>query len=251
MSFVSIQKVPISDIRRVINKRLAHINSVIEKRKPLGKIGTGYSYIVDALNVEGGSLNKFRKTKKLLESYKNKRILIIARSRMRMQTADEKNSCLDLVKSNKKITILYIHTHVIVDKKVIPLLGSCKSNSDYCTKYESKSSINSKRLCVTPILKIMKRRPVHDVCEIDDLMVFYYALCNPGSKILSKTEKYHIRFDKNSIHHLKLFLNIPVTLYNKKSRNAYIDPIKLLPKYLTIYNENKFTGSRNINRKID
>jgi hypothetical protein len=264
MNLVNIQNINSNSIKKTIrsNKKLSDINQYITSHyKPLRSIGTNYTYIFDVLNIEGGYINDFKKIKILLEQkkHKNKKILLIARSPMQVQSADEKTQCTLLTNIYKKIKILYIHTHLhILNKKTIALVTTCKNNQ-YCTKNEMQSSKKNKRLCTTPILKIIKRRPVHAVCEIDDLLVLYYALINPNSKIVSKTEKYHERFDKNNIHHIKLFLNIPISVYSYKINNnrstynkmhyKYINPLTLLPKFIKAYNSDRITSRRNISTK--
>jgi len=265
MNLSNIQNINSILIKRIVrsSKKLSDINLYItDHYTSLSSIGKNYAYIFDALNIEGGYINDFKKIRSILvqKKYKNKKILIVARAKMRVQSQDEKKACIDLTNTFRKTTILYIHTHLRITvrkkTKTIALITTCRNDPEYCTRSEMQSSEKIQRLCTTPILKLIKRRPIHAVCEIDDLLTLYYALINPKSKIVSRTEKYHDRFNRDNIHHIKLFLNIPVSVYSyrinnnralaKKMHKKYINPLKLLPKFVKAYNSDRVTSRRNI-----
>ena len=110
------------------------------------------------------------------------------RSPLRYQTADEKRECKKMVNKYKNVDIIYIHTIVKIKGKKYVLIESCKRNP-YCTYREKKRSINEERLCVTPLIIERGMRPTHNMCEIDDLLIYYFGICYK-STIVSRHEKY-------------------------------------------------------------
>ena len=230
---------------KIINKKFKNINDkIIEKYSNKFNDKFNYVYIFDALNIEGGRINKFVKIRNIIEKndkLKWNKILIIVRSVLRIQSLEEDNECKKLVKKYKNITIKYIHTTVKLNKKEFVLVNSC-NNSDYCTDSHRKSKI---KLCTAPIIEYLKLQPNHAVCEIDDILVYYHSLLSSNSKIISKTENYSKTIGLNEIYSLKLLLNIPITVYvNKKKYLININPLKIMDSYLDMYKQNKVKRKR-------
>lgn len=245
-----IRNLDLKKIKKIISSeaKLKLVNSYIKKRTSLRDI-KNIDYVIDGLNVEGGSVNGFRNIEKLLETdmFGDKKILVISRDNLKPQSNHDNVTCERFAKKYSNIKIMYIHTSIMLpNRKRFQLIQSCKNNT-YCTKSEQDKSKKSTRLCTTPVSELLNFRPVHDLCEVDDLLVLYYSLINPKSKIIAKTEEYHKNFNKENIYHIKLFMNIPITLYSGTLiKHCYLDPHKMLPKFIYAYNHDKITSSRNI-----
>ena len=231
--------------KKIINKKFKNINELIKKKySDKFKEKYNYKYIFDALNIEGGRINKFTKIRKILEknsNLRNSKILIIVRSVLQYQSSDENKECIKLVKKYNNITLKYIHTTIENNNKKFILINSC-NNSDYCTDSHRESKI---KLCTTPIIEYLKIQPNHTVCEIDDILVYYYSLLSTDSKIISRTEDYSRTIGLNEINSLKLFLNIPITIYtNNKNYLTYIDALDIKKSYIKLYNEKRIKRNR-------
>ena len=231
--------------KKIINKKFKNINKLIKKKySDKFKEKYNYKYIFDALNIEGGRINKFTKIRKILEknsNLRNSKILIIVRSVLQYQSSEENKECIKLVKKYNNITIKYIHTTIENNNKKIILINSC-NNSDYCTDSHRESKI---KLCTTPIIEYLKIQPNHTVCEIDDILVYYYSLLSIDSKIVSRTEDYSRTIGLNEINSLKLFLNIPITNYtNNKNYLTYIDTLDIKKTFIKLYNEKRIKRNR-------
>ena len=73
---------------KIINRKFKNINNkIIEKYSDKFNEHNNYNYILDALNIEGGRINKFIKIRHIIEKNKLKqnKILIIVRSVLRIQ----------------------------------------------------------------------------------------------------------------------------------------------------------------------
>ena len=253
--------VEIFNIRKVINEYpiLRMINNHISKNKILncsqkslckGKITkSSYHYVFDGLNIEGGNMNSFIEIKKILNNKKNnllnKKILIIIRSPLKYQTKKEREDCKKLVKKNSNVNIIYIHTLVKIKDNYYKLIASCKDNP-YCTHKEKK---NRELLCVTPLLIALGMRPLHNMCEIDDLLIYYFTLCF-NSKVVSRTENYSLNVKAININSFKLFMNIPITFYNSKTeKKLYINSLEIYKNLSMMYEHNRLTEKQVIKIK--
>jgi len=246
----------LSDVKKIIknNPELKQINSEIGKLSlvTFKKIGNKMEYVVDALNVEGGFINNFKNINKILSEsrnqLKNRKILIIVRASMRKQPNRDNRACMKLVKRYKNVKIIYIHTIY----KNTKLIESCRT-SRYCNPQEAASGVSTRgeRLCVTPIITASGNiRPTHDVCEIDDLLTFYFAL-RYNAKIISNTEDYSITMNESKVKSMKYFLNIPISFYKHSGTKAvkkelYIDPFKLIKPFLELFKSRRFTPDRSV-----
>ena len=218
-----------SNIIKKINRFISTNSSEFN----INNLNNKYDYVFDGLNIEGGSINSFLSIKKIIKKNKliKKKILIILRSSLKKQTKKEDNFCKRLVKKFNNIDIIYIHTSIDIKNKNYKLIESCRHNP-YCNNKEK----NSKEiLCVTPIVIENSMRPTHNMCEIDDLLVYYFGLFF-NSKIVSRTENYSTNIKERNIHSFKLFLNIPITHYNKdKTNKKWIDPIFVFKHLKSLY----------------
>ena len=243
-------EITINDIKKILkaNPSLIRINNEI-KKLPLFTFNLikHVDYVIDGLNVEGGFINNFRQIRKILDeprnNFHNKKILIIIRMTTTRQKKADDVSCKKLIKEYNNVKIIYVHTTYMIGKKIVKLIESCKWNK-YCTPQEVASglSIKGEKLCVTPIItapnKIQNIRPMHSICEIDDLLVFYVA-SKYDAIIISNTEDYTQTIDEKKIKSIKYFLNIPITYYyaiKKKNfrKKFYIAPFKLLSSFLKL-----------------
>lgn len=254
-------KKDLSDIetKHKLNPELKKINNVIAKRSPVSHytFGKKFDYVIDGLNLERGFINNFKRVSKIVEERKNNlrraKILIVVRAVMKKQSKRDNIECKKLVSRFRNIHIIYIHTNVNVNQKNIKLIETCRTNH-YCTPQEAASgvSIRGERLCTTPIVEFLDVRPKHVLCEIDDLLTYYFAL-KYNAKVISNTEDYSKIIDIEKIKSLKLFLNVPISYYkyvpkaNKVViKNLYINPLKLIKPYLKMYENKKLTPDRSI-----
>lgn len=214
-----------------------------------------YDYIFDGLNIEGGSMGGLSESIKIIKSrannIRNKKILIVVRSPLRYQTTGEKKTCVNTVKKYKNIDIIYIHTIIKIKEIPYTLIESCKRNP-YCTKREKKRSITEERLCVTPLVIERGMRPTHNMCEIDDLIIYYLGICYK-SKIVSRHEKYSLNVKAQNIDSFKLFLNIPITYYSARKtlikKNLYIDPLMVFKHLQFLHRTEPLMESQSIRIK--
>lgn len=249
------------NIKRTVNSNaeLKKINNVIAKRSPVVShtFGRNFDYIVDGLNIEGGFINNFKRISKIIAEPKNNlrraKILIVARAIMRKQSKRDNISCQSIVSKFHNVSVIYIHTNIIVNNKDVKLIQSCRTDR-YCTPQEAASGVSTRgeRLCITPVIKLLDIRPQHVLCEIDDLITFYLAL-KYNAKVISNTEDYSTIIDDKKIRSLELFMNVPITYYRfvhkaKKvsRRNLYINPHKLLKPYLKLLQDKRMTPDRSI-----
>ena len=206
------------NIKKIINqnKILKEINREIKKLPLLTfDLLKSFDYVIDALNIEGGLINKFNNIKKILTEPRNKlskkKILIIVRAIFGKQKRSDANACKQIAKQFKNVKLLYIHTNFDLSDKTgkkhnIKLIESCRT-SKYCKPREVRTGRKTKgeRLCVTPIIVLSGEyniRPIHDVCEIDDLLVAYFAIKN-NSFIISNTEDYSNTINRSKIESIK------------------------------------------------
>ncbi len=246
----------LNDVKRVIKKNphLKRINNEIAKLHlvTFKKIGNKMDYIIDALNVERGFINNFKNINKILSESKNqlkhRKILVIVRACMGKQSKKDNKACMKLIQQHKNVKIIYIHTNY----KKTRLIESCRT-SRYCNPQEAASGVSTRgeRLCITPIITASGNiRPTHDVCEIDDLLTFYFAL-RYNAKIISNTEDYSKTMNESKVKSMKYFLNIPISYYeHTKSKTTkkelYIDPFKLVNPFLTLFHGRRFTPDRSV-----
>jgi len=229
------------------NPTLHKINKHIGEREPFNCSKkflikyAKYDYIFDGLNIEGGTMNSFLELKKIIKLKKNKlckkKILIIIRSPLKYQTRKEKKDCIKLVNQFNNVNVMYIHTVIRIKNKYYKLIESCRNNP-YCTHKEKKSR---ELLCVTPLIIAKQMRALHNMCEVDDLLAYYFTLCF-NSKIVSRTEKYSLNVKAKNIESFKLFMNIPITFYScdgkcVTERFLYIDPLHIYKNLTAMYKD--------------
>jgi len=253
-----IKTLSVSNVATIINSnaQLQKINNAIATRTLLTTSVINeqtFDYIVDNLNIERG-VSSFRSISKLLQdpknNLKNNKLLIITRAIMKKQSSEEDVECKRMVKENNNVKIIYIHTNYDVDGVDTKLIESCVT-STFCTNEEQSAGRTSmgEKLCVTPIIAnsgSFNLRPMHEACEIDDLLTFYFALLYK-SKIISKTEDYSLTMSDTKVRAIRIFMNIPISYYTHDAKlDAYIDPLKIADQFVKLLKEQKFVSSRSV-----
>jgi len=191
-----------------------------------------YDYIMDGLNLMRGNFSNTHNISQILKdnNFTGKRILIIGRDMMDMKMSNDIQSCHTLVENNNNVDILFINTYVHMGGKNVRLICNCKD--DGSKKCKEAYDVNTK-FCTNPLVVARGISVSHNYCEIDDYIVFYFALIN-NAKIISRTENYYNTMrDEQVIRNMGNFTNIPATFYTRENSKMieeqyYLDPVQVM-----------------------